>query len=199
MNHGRALTRLRVVAALAALAGAQAARAEGAREQLIEAHFGFGFLWLETTSGGAPEARNTGGLGLVEVGVTLRPSRQVQITPFVRAGLIYTGGGLEVAAMPWADWSQSGVVLSVAPTVTSDFFTCVGTKAGTTALVCDSAYYFVVEAGLAYRWILNPAKGLALSLGLVLNAGQQRLNPQNQRGFAVGVLGPKVVIDVPFL
>ena len=175
---------------------APAARAQHfASYKEVDFRIGVSALWLETTSLGGKSGFDTGGFAPLEMGIGFRLSPDTALGLIVRAGLVHYGAGIELTGIPNGDWAHNGLVLRLAPMVIRDALTCLAIEG---PAPCSGATYYLVEAGLAYRWAFRSTGGI--SVGAAVNAGLQHLdNPRSNstinRSLVLGILGPRLQVE----
>jgi hypothetical protein len=163
------------------------ATAAAADEPRFDFRLGISAGWLLRFDLAGPYSlEKTGGVATLEAGVGFRATEHLALGVFGRIGLLHYAGGVEVTAAPWG-WSRDGLVLRVGASAMRDAFTCNFFDDDSSSR-CNSATYFLAEAGPQYRW----ASGVSLGFAVLL--GRQRVDgshgPATQ--FAWGVLGPRV-------
>ena len=182
-------------AALFTMLFASAAQAQHfASEKRFEVRAGLSLLWSTTTdASNSGNNSTTGGFFPLDFGAGFRPTPDTSVALMGRIGVLHYGGGLEFAKTFAGDWSQSGLVVRAGPQIIRDFIACLTIEGPRT---CDTATYFMLEAGAGYRWAFRSTGGF--SIGASLTAGSQRLaltGGGTSTRFAYGLLAPRFAFD----
>ncbi len=104
---------------------------------------------------------------------------------------MHAGGGLELSLLVASERDEEGLALRFSPVLLSDAVTCFDFEEPP----CQGALFALFELGPRYRWKL---RGLAVSLGISLNAGLLFLRTRQgvpQTTAVFGVMGPKLQIE----
>jgi hypothetical protein len=165
-----------------------------ASDKRVEVRAAISLLWYATANiGNAGSDNTTFGAFPIELGIALRPTPDMSIALTGRLGLVHYGGGLELSRTFAGDWGHDGIVVRLAPQIIRDAITCFAIEG---PRPCDTATYFMVEAGAAYRWAFRSTGGF--SIGAALTAGDAKLTQSDGSSgnrFVYGLLAPRFAFD----